>query len=131
MIRAAIPALAALLSVVPAVAQTPPAAEIAPQGALLRGLDRMAGSSADVSLAPGASATFGPLTITLHECRYPAGEPLADAFAHLTVSGSDGGPTLFSGWMIASSPALSALDHPRYDVWVLRCNTPAAESGDG
>jgi hypothetical protein len=23
--------------------------------------------------------------------------------------------------MIASSPAISALDHPRYDVWVLRC----------
>ena len=30
---------------------------------------------------------------------------------------------LFDGWMIASSPALSALDHPRYDVWVLRCSS--------
>lgn len=26
--------------------------------------------------------------------------------------------------MTASSPALSALDHPRYDVWVLRCDVP-------
>jgi len=31
---------------------------------------------------------------------------------------------VFKGWMIASSPALNALDHPRYDVWVLRCITP-------
>ncbi len=31
-------------------------------------------------------------------------------------------PVVFSGWMFASSPALSAMDHPRYDVWVLSCN---------
>ena len=29
----------------------------------------------------------------------------------------------FSGWMVASSPALNALDHSRYDIWVLRCMT--------
>ena len=28
---------------------------------------------------------------------------------------------LFSGWMFASSPGLSALEHPVYDVWVIRC----------
>ncbi|MGB0800115.1 MAG: DUF2155 domain-containing protein, partial [Planktomarina sp.] len=27
------------------------------------------------------------------------------------------------GWMVASSPALNALEHPRYDIWVLRCKT--------
>ena len=30
---------------------------------------------------------------------------------------------IFKGWMFASSPALSALDHPRYDVWVLSCSS--------
>ena len=33
------------------------------------------------------------------------------------------GERLFDGWMIASSPALNALDHPRYDVWVIGCDT--------
>jgi hypothetical protein len=28
---------------------------------------------------------------------------------------------LFSGWMFASSPAVSALEHPVYDVWVIDC----------
>jgi hypothetical protein len=28
---------------------------------------------------------------------------------------------LFEGWLIASAPALNAMDHPRYDVWALRC----------
>ncbi|MDA9980314.1 DUF2155 domain-containing protein, partial [Yoonia sp.] len=29
----------------------------------------------------------------------------------------------FAGWMLASAPALNAMDHPRYDVWALRCIT--------
>ena len=29
---------------------------------------------------------------------------------------------VFSGWMLSSSPAISALDHSVYDVWVLDCN---------
>ena len=38
---------------------------------------------------------------------------------------------LFSGWMFASSPALSALEHPVYDVWVIDCqlDLPAEEVG--
>lgn len=35
---------------------------------------------------------------------------------------------LFSGWMFASSPGLSALEHPVYDVWVIRCRQPSPES---
>ena len=37
---------------------------------------------------------------------------------------------LFSGWMFASSPGLNALEHPVYDVWVIRCTerTPVSAS---
>lgn len=35
---------------------------------------------------------------------------------------------LFSGWMFASTPGLSALEHPVYDVWVIRCRQPSPES---
>ena len=28
---------------------------------------------------------------------------------------------IFRGWMFASSPAVNALEHPLYDVWVVRC----------
>ena len=35
---------------------------------------------------------------------------------------------LFSGWMFASSPGLSALEHPVYDVWVIRCTEPSPVS---
>ena len=33
---------------------------------------------------------------------------------------------LFSGWMFASSPAVSALEHPVYDIWVIDCAEPVA-----
>lgn len=33
------------------------------------------------------------------------------------------GKEVFSGWMFASSPALNALEHPVYDVWVIDCQT--------
>ena len=36
---------------------------------------------------------------------------------------------LFSGWMFASSPALSALENPIYDLWVLDCKNEASASG--
>ena len=90
-------------------------------GAELRWLDKLTGETADLDLVRGQSAQWGRLTVRLDACRYPADNPAAEAFAHLTVQDAASQTPVFDGWMIASSPALSALDHPRYDVWVLRC----------
>lgn len=90
-------------------------------GAELRWLDRMSGETADIELSRGQSAVWGRLTIQLDSCRYPGEKPGAEAYAHLTVRDSLQEQPVYSGWMVASSPALSALDHARYDVWVLRC----------
>ena len=70
------------------------------------------------------------LTITLDGCRYNPENPAAEAYAHLTVRDANMSEPVFDGWMVASSPALSALDHPRYDVWVLRCDVPDLELPD-
>lgn len=96
-------------------------------GAKLRWLDKMTGETADIDLLPGQAAISGRLTILLDECRYPEDNPAAEAFAHLTVTAEGVSEPVFSGWMIASSPALSALEHPRYDVWVLSCLTDAPQ----
>lgn len=113
-------ALALMLAAVPAMAQEVTSAP----GGILRWLDKVTGETADIELADGQSALSGRLTIQLDECRYPTANPASDAFAHLTVMEEGQGAPAFSGWMVASSPALSALEHPRYDVWVLRCLTP-------
>lgn len=91
-------------------------------GAVLRGLDRLSGTTTDIPVPVGASAIFaGRLSIDVQECRYPAANPTGDAYAHLIIRDTLTGSTLFAGWMVASSPALNALDHSRYDIWVLRC----------
>ena len=46
-----------------------------------------------------------------------------EAYAYLTiVEEANTAAPVFQGWMIASSPALNAMDHARFDVWVLRCS---------
>lgn len=92
-------------------------------GAVLRGLDKVSGEVTDFELPNGGVAEFGALRVDMTECRYPAGNPAGDAFAFLNIWESDATAPAFSGWMIASSPALNALDHARYDVWLLRCKT--------
>ncbi|HDR28705.1 MAG TPA: DUF2155 domain-containing protein [Rhodovulum sp.] len=97
--------------------------ETAQAGAVLRGLDRVSGEVVDLELAPGQGARVGRLQVMLRECRYPADNPASDAFALIEIADETGGARLFSGWMLASSPALNPLDHARYDVWVLRCKS--------
>lgn len=93
-------------------------------GAQLRFLDKLTSETGDVTISRGQTAKFGRLVVRLDSCRYPTGNPASDAEAHLTVIEETTEAPLFSGWMLASSPALSALDHPRYDVWVLSCVLP-------
>ncbi len=91
-------------------------------GGRLRLLDKETGQTRDLDLSNGETVTVGRLTVLLDSCRYYPENPADEAFAHLTILDSARPDPVFNGWMLASSPALSALDHPRYDVWVLRCD---------
>jgi hypothetical protein len=93
------------------------------QGAVLRGLDKITGQVSDIEVANGAAAQLGRLQIELGECRYPEDNPAGNAYAYLTIYDEGAVDPVFSGWMIASAPALNALDNARYDVWVIRCKT--------
>jgi len=91
---------------------------------VLRVLDKITGVVTDLDLSQGETRQIGALSVTLGECRYPAANPSGDAFALVEISDNRQGEPVFQGWLIASAPALHALDHPRYDVWVLRCVVP-------
>lgn len=92
-------------------------------GAVLRGLDRVAGTTEDLTLALGEQARVGHLIVMLGDCRYPVENPAGEAYAWIEIFDTRTDSMIFSGWMIASSPALNALDHARYDLWALRCRT--------
>lgn len=87
----------------------------------LRTLDTLTGVVKDLTINIGQTQTYERLTITVQDCRYPKDNPNSDAYALLTIRDIREEAPRFDAWMIASSPALSALDHPRYDVWLLKC----------
>lgn len=114
--------VATLTLAVMAIAGPAPAQPMASApGVYLRGLDKVSGVTTDLAIATGDTMHYGRMEIRLIDCRFPADNPAADAFAFLEITDELRGERLFRGWMIASSPALNALDHPRYDVWVMGC----------
>ncbi len=93
-------------------------------GGVLRVLDKVTGEIVDLELVLGGITTVGRLTIELKDCRYPLSNPSGDAFALISVGYQDDVKPAFEGWLVATAPALNAMDHPRYDIWALRCMTP-------
>lgn len=90
---------------------------------LVRALDKIAGDVRELEIDTESTGTYGRLSIEVSQCRYPRANPSGDAFAFLTIRHEGQDVPVFEGWMIASSPALNAFDHHRYDIWLLRCTT--------
>lgn len=107
------------LSAMPAMSQE---ATTAP-GGTLRILDKITGRTDDVAFRNGQTQQVGLMAITMTECRYPSGNRSGNAYTLLTIVYNNEPDPVFQGWMIASAPALNPLDHPRYDVWALRCSS--------
>ena len=101
---------------------------VAADVARLRMLDKMSGAVETFEMQVGAAEERGRLRIELEACRVQPPELPPDAFAWLRITDMREDAPRFAGWMIASAPALSALDHQRYDVWVLSCSTASAEA---
>jgi len=91
---------------------------------MLQGLDKVTTRTRRFPVAIGDTVAFGTLRITVSECLVNVPEAPAEAASFVTVIDNKPGQsaqTLFSGWMFASSPGLSALDSSVYDVWVVAC----------
>ena len=89
----------------------------------LRALDKLTGDVQDIFLTVGDTVSFGKMSVFLGDCRYPEGNPSGNAYSYLVVRVAGSEAPIFSGWMVASSPALSAMDHARYDLWPIVCKT--------
>lgn len=120
-------------------------------GVKLRALDKITGNATDLTARIGETVKFGRLVVTVRACYQspPEDAPESAAFLEIKSQAAAAQPRteaasasetraagaatatpdglLFSGWMFASSPGLSALEHPTYDVWVISCNTSGPE----
>ena len=114
--------------------------------ATLRALDKITGRSTDIEVTVDEPVIFGSLRVTLKSCHQTPPELPPESAAFLEVDGvqavqasevsqvqtdasEQDAERLFSGWMFASSPGLSALEHPVYDIWTIRCTASTPVSG--
>jgi hypothetical protein len=106
------------------------AADMTPEPvAVMQGLDKVSARVSRFDAPVGKTVNFGTLSITVRDCEKSAPEdrPENAAFVQIDERRAGEAPVRrFSGWMFSSSPALSALEHPVYDVNLLECKAASA-----
>lgn len=117
--------IATVLAVLAALTASP---ALATTEAVLQGLDKTTARTSTFDAPVDQSVRFGRLVITVKACvkRPPEEPPQTAAFLiidELRPGDEAVKKQVFSGWMFASSPAISALEDPVYDVTVLDCKT--------
>lgn len=95
----------------------------------LQSLDKITARTMTFEADVGNTIKFGSLYIKIQACKKapPVEAPESAAFLQVwevkpgAEKNKEEPEWVFSGWMFSSSPALSHMDHPIYDVWVLDC----------
>jgi len=109
------------------IAQAAAADNLVGDAVILRALDKVTARTLDLTVPIDGAVKYGTLEITPRKClkRPPEETPETSTFLEIReTKPQEETLLLFSGWMFASSPALNALEHPVYDVWVIDCNIP-------
>lgn len=108
------------------------AAPVKPDTAHLMGLNKITARTHPMRVGLDAPLRFGTLGIIVRACEKARPEDPPKTIAFLEIREYPVNETLeeepapiFSGWMLASSPGLNALEHPVYDVWLTDCSTSA------
>jgi len=102
-----------------------PKVEVEGKGAVLQGLDKVTARISTLEADVGKPVAFGSLTITVRRCQRSRADQKLERAAFVEIENTDPATRekkrVFSGWMFMSNPAISALEHPVYDVWVKDC----------
>jgi hypothetical protein len=95
--------------------------------ATFAGLDKITGRITRFDVYIDETVLFGALELTPRACYdRPSSDTLqrTSAFLEVDQRSLDGSTErIFTGWMFADSPALNAVDHAVYDVWLIECKT--------
>ncbi|KAF0119309.1 MAG: hypothetical protein FD149_111 [Rhodospirillaceae bacterium] len=111
------------------------ASEIPADTAVLRWLDKVVARVSVIEAPVGQTFSIegSTLRVIVRACvlRPPTETPENAAFLDVwEVKPGEPATDVFRGWMFASSPALSAMEHSVYDLWLLECHNNS-ETGTG
>jgi hypothetical protein len=101
--------------------------------ASIQALDKITTRISTLEIEVDKPVQFGTLLITLKRCQKTPPEETPETAAYVEIDelfGASASSRRFAGWFFASSPALSALDHPVYDFWLLDCSQPIKDDSE-
>ncbi|MAC61119.1 MAG: cellulase-like protein [SAR116 cluster bacterium] len=95
-------------------------------GAQFSALDKITARIEKLELNLNDEEVLGSLTIILKSCQNRPPDYLPESAAYVEIydklnKNYEEGTLIFSGWMFSSSPAISALEHPIYDIFLISC----------
>lgn len=100
------------------------AAEISKNTAQMQAMDKITGRVSVIEVPVNGEVAFGSFSIVVRDCKTTPPEETPENYAFVDVADSSFGKmqfNIFKGWMMSSSPVLNAVEHPIYDVWLLKC----------
>ena len=98
------------------------AKDIPTSTAVLRTMDKITGRVQKIEVEIAQEIHVGELTVLVEKCLKKPPEETPENAAFLTIIDKDTPDhPVFRGWMFSSNPALSAMEHPVYDIWVVEC----------
>ena len=113
----------------------PPNERVTNPVAEFTGIDKITGRIITFDVYINETVQFGALQVTPRVCysRPATEEPKTDSFVEVDEITLDRKiRRIFTGYMLAESPGLNAVEHPVYDVWLKSCKqkseVPAPEA---
>ncbi|MFT6077329.1 MAG: hypothetical protein ACJA02_000993 [Myxococcota bacterium] len=92
--------------------------------AILRGLDKIIAKTSKLEIAVGEEQMFGKLSIEIKKCwgSPPGKRPENKILLKIEEEDKEGiRQIVFYGWIFSSSPSISGLEHPIYDITAIEC----------
>lgn len=100
------------------------AAEVDTNMAEMQAMDKITGRVSIIDVPVGGAVTFGTFSVVVRSCKTKTEEEAPENFAFVDVTDKSFNSeeyNIFKGWMLSSSPAVNAVEHPIYDVWLIKC----------
>jgi hypothetical protein len=121
----------------------PPVRESRGSAVIVGALDREGRTNTRLRIPSGGQGTYGSLRIKVSGCFLSHPEDTFESWAYVEVTdmgrpdrkqlavlpqrdrnrvrAATGERVLRKGWIIASSPSVTPIDHPNYDMWLINC----------
>ena len=87
-------------------------------------LDKISNIVIEKSIKINKSASLGTLNIRVYSCFSEPPDEIPENYVLIDVKDDfqNQDQSIYKGWMISSSPDVTPLEHPIYDLWLLNCS---------